>query len=195
MPRRRYHETLNRRDPVTKERIPTRTEEKVLAILVNPEHFRKTNAQKIALATCSCYQFYKIMRNPWFQKQVKDAALQLLHGQVMGVFDAAIETAKEVGRDGFNDRKMLLEMAGYYNPTATVTMQHTGADGGPIEVEHRHEFNSKRFQDLYLRRTGRTGGIETSARIIESNGNRESVHPVQQTTTRSPSRILDSSDS
>ncbi len=50
-------------------------------------------------------------------------ALSRLHDGLPGIMDVSIESAKQKGRDGFDDRKLLMEVAGLRRP-----------DGGGIHI-------------------------------------------------------------
>jgi hypothetical protein len=111
----------------------TAAETRVLKVLCNPDYFGASNADRIAAANTSERRFYQIMADKWFVQQQKEAVLKMIQGDVSGVVNAALQSAKLEGRAGHSDRKMLLQMAGIYEPKET--RQLTGPKGGPIETK------------------------------------------------------------
>lgn len=149
--RKRYRQILGRVD-MDGNRILTRTQKKVLAVQIDPAYFKKSNREKIEAAGCSVFQFYKIMRDPTFNQLIHSMLFELVRGESGPILDAMVKSAKLIGREGFPDRRMALEMLNYYRPKQE--LQHTGPDGGPIQHEVEHGFNPDKFKELYLRRTG-----------------------------------------
>lgn len=94
----------------------TRSEQKLLAVLTDPKYFGANNAGKAEAAGISDRLLYQIVKRPHFKAAMKDFLTNYLTTQNGPILDAAVQTAKEKGRDGFNDRKMLLEMSGMYEP-------------------------------------------------------------------------------
>lgn len=154
-------------------RVLTKTQMKVLAVLIDPEHFKKGSRAKIKAAGCSTYQYYKITRDPTFSDLVTKCLMQMVQGEAGPILQTAIDSAKIMGREGFPDRRMLLEMLNFYKPKQQVIQ--TGPDGGDIRHTVKHEFDQEKFKRLYLSRTGHgsPNGDEAAAR----DGGSEPLHP------------------
>ncbi len=79
---------------------------------LNPENYKKTQKQMsidtgIPLRTVSSY-----LCNPKLQQRLTELRRSALLDIIPEVLKASIETATAPGRDGYNDRRMLLEMTG-----------------------------------------------------------------------------------
>nr|WP_294577194.1 hypothetical protein [uncultured Rhodopila sp.] len=100
----------------------TRVERAVLAVLVDPRFNQPntTNAERIAAADVSERRFYEVMADPWFQDQQRRAFLDVIRTNIGPIVEAAVKTASAEGRDGHQDRKMLLEMGGMYIPKSAI---------------------------------------------------------------------------
>lgn len=104
----------------------TRAERAVLRVLIDPTYHEATNAEKIQAAGVSEAQFYRIVRKPQFREQEKAAFFDLIQTRLGPIIEAAMKTASMEGRDGFNDRKMLLEMGGMYTPKSGLDLTSGG---------------------------------------------------------------------
>jgi hypothetical protein len=90
----------------------TRMERKVLDALMIPElrHAKQKDLCK-ELGICRV-TYWKIMSDPWFQEQRRSAMRHVIEEQASAFVKAAAETAATPGRDGFQDRRLLLSMTG-----------------------------------------------------------------------------------
>lgn len=114
----------------------TRAERALLAILTNPEYFKADDKAKYTAAGISESRYYQLMRKPEFKQALVDMFRDMLQGDIGPIIAAAKTTATTcLDRDGHQDRKMLLEMAGVYTPKQEVKNEHSGANGGPIVIE------------------------------------------------------------
>jgi hypothetical protein len=93
-------------------RTLTRGEKLVLAVCINPEHFKSTDTQKIAATGISRSRYYAIIADPWFHKQIQSATMNFIGLRIAPIVEAAVSTAMVKGKDGHQDRKMLLQMSG-----------------------------------------------------------------------------------
>jgi hypothetical protein len=167
----KYKAKLGRVDALGN-RILTTCQQKVLAVLIDPKYFKLTNRKKIKAAGCSVYQFYKIMRDPTFHEYVHRGLMEMLHGEAGPIMQTAIRSAQIEGRDGFPDRRMILEMLNFYKPKQQVDM-NTRHDG---EVTVKHEFDQEKFKELYKRRTGFADRNRDGAETATENRLTQSVH-------------------
>jgi hypothetical protein len=94
------------------ERKLTRLEGKILELLLKPEtrHEKKNDLHK--LAGCGRTRFYEILKDPWFEQQRRAGIQAIVKEQAAEFVAAAAETARTPGRDGFQDRRLLLSMSG-----------------------------------------------------------------------------------
>lgn len=109
-------------------RMLTAVERKILVVLQNPKYFVATNEEKIKAAACSRGSFYTTIKDPWFEKQLYNAWKDYTKDLIGPILAAAVALALEPTRDGFQDRKMLLEMSGIYAPV----QKHANADGSNL---------------------------------------------------------------
>ncbi len=111
------------------ERTFTRKERAVLEAITDPATRNMTNAERAALAGVSDRQYYQIMARPWFRARHRNIIQGHVQSRVADLVEASAVTAATPGRDGFNDRKLLMEMTGHY--IARQQIDHTSA-GQPI---------------------------------------------------------------
>lgn len=107
----------------------TRVERKVLEAITAPALANATNEERFAHAGVSKTRFYGIMQDPWFRKKHREFIHNHVQGRIAELVNASANTATTPGRDGFQDRRMLLEMTGHYTPRQQI--DHTTA-GQPI---------------------------------------------------------------
>lgn len=112
----------------------TRCEKRIFEVLTNPEYYNWTTTCKIEKTGVSRAQFYIIMGDEWFRKQVKNFFLQQVATDIGPVIDSALQTSKIVGKDGHADRKMLLEMAGQYEPPRQNVDHTTNGKDLPVAI-------------------------------------------------------------
>ena len=107
----------------------SRAQWRVFAVVTNPKHFRKTRNQQHRLAKVSRSRFYAILADPEFRQATHEHVLTRLCSAGAKIINAAVESSLLPGRDGHQDRRMLLTMAGLYSDKQTI--EHGGS------VEHR----------------------------------------------------------
>ena len=88
----------------------TPAEKKLLEILVSPENTGKSVQDLCNLANISRFKYYQAMKKPDFVKLLNDTTLELIKGKVSDVLNASYTFA--LTDKGFQDRKILLQMAG-----------------------------------------------------------------------------------
>lgn len=114
----------------TKENLaykPTTGEEKLLEILVNPEHKGKTVVKLCEIAEISQRHYYDIFKKPEFVEYYKQKSFELVKQSVMPVINAVVEQAKT---GSYQHAKLILEMADMYTEKKEVK-----ADFGPRKLE------------------------------------------------------------
>lgn len=89
---------------------PTKAEKRLLEALVNPENMRINVEDLCAVAKISKNTYYAAMKKPGFVKLVNETTLELVKGKVSDVLNASYRYA--LTDKGFQDRKILLQMAG-----------------------------------------------------------------------------------
>lgn len=95
-------------------------EKRLMRVLVDPQHHALTHRDKAKVAHVSESRYYQIIADPWFKNQERELMLSHMHGELAPIVKACIDTAKKPGRDGFNDRRMALEVMDIYQPRSTV---------------------------------------------------------------------------
>lgn len=89
---------------------PTRAEKKLLEALLNPNNIGKTVEDLCLVAGIGRNTYYTAMKKPDFVKLVNDTTLDLIKGKVGDILNASYLYA--LTEKGFQDRKILLQMAG-----------------------------------------------------------------------------------
>lgn len=89
---------------------PTKAEKKLLETLVNPDNIGLNVEDLCAVAKISKNTYYVSMKKPEFVKLVNETTLELVKGKVSDVLNASYLYA--LTEKGFQDRKILLQMAG-----------------------------------------------------------------------------------
>lgn len=88
----------------------TPAEKKLIEVLVSPENTGKSVQDLCNLANISRFKYYQAMKKPDFVKLLNDTTLELIKGKVSDVLNASYTFA--LTEKGFQDRKILLKMAG-----------------------------------------------------------------------------------
>lgn len=111
--------------------IPTAGEEKLIAALADPNNFGKSVTAKCKAAGISRTVFYDSVKKPGFMELYNSMMMDMVRASVGDILAASIKyAASEKG--AYQDRKMLLEMAGIYTPKQVQELQ--GAGGEPLQV-------------------------------------------------------------
>lgn len=88
---------------------PTHSELKILEVLSDPTHYRKSVTEKCELAGISRETYYQSMRKSDFVNLIPMTALQLVKSRATDLINASYDAAL---KGSFADRELLLEMAG-----------------------------------------------------------------------------------
>jgi len=128
-----------------KVRIFKLTEQAILAALIDPEYFGKTMEKKRQatakhLSTrkpVSKAIWMKTLKDEWFRNQVAEITIRGIAEHLPEVLSAALVMAKTPTREGFQDRRMILEMAGLYQHHQSVSI------GGSVDHQHQHEMGDR----------------------------------------------------
>lgn len=110
-------------------RVLTRKEKAVLAVVTDPALSQATNKEKAKLAGVSPRHFYQIMADPYFAQVQRNECKSFVRSRMQVYLQAMDATAGKAGRDGFNDRRLAFEMGELYTPRQQV--DHT-TQGKPI---------------------------------------------------------------
>jgi hypothetical protein len=97
----------------------TKADVALLAAMADPDRFRATNEELWTAAGISRATFYRLTRDPGFAARRRQQLFDVLRSEVNDVVYATLLNAQLPGREGFADRKLLLEMTGVYQPSAT----------------------------------------------------------------------------
>ncbi len=74
------------------------------------------------------------LKDPTIEQRIADLRVYLVDRHVSDLLFASIDCALHQAEKGFQDRKMLLEIANVYKPKTT--QEITGPDGGPVRTVH-----------------------------------------------------------
>ena len=110
---------------------PTTAEKKLLEVLINPENAGKTVTDICNLANVSRRKYYEAMGKEEFSNLVNETTMDLVTAKAGSVLNAAYKYAMK--EKGFQDRKMILTIAGIY-----VDKTQTELSGG-IKVSNPYE--------------------------------------------------------
>lgn len=92
-------------------------EQRAIEVLANTTNAGKPVADLARLAGVSAQTFRAMRGRDSFQRAFHDLLLRRLNGYLPILLEQAVESAKLLGRDGHNDRRMLFAMAGLIQPT------------------------------------------------------------------------------
>lgn len=98
----------------------TPAREKILEALLNPEFLGLSITEKCNLIGISRNCWYKAIKDQSFMSLVKKTNIDLIKESAHEIIAASKKVAINSGARGFNDRRMLLEMSGYYVPKSEV---------------------------------------------------------------------------
>lgn len=124
---------------------PTKSEIKLLEVLVNPENMWLSVAEKCHLADISRNTYYKIMKKDQFISLLNKATMEIVKGSVADVINATYAFA--MSSKGHQDRKMILQMAGLFSDKKEVEL--TGQVGLDLNTKKQvaNEYMSKLLGD------------------------------------------------
>lgn len=91
---------------------PTAAEARLLEVLSDPTHFRKSITDKCEIAGISRVTYYEVMKKPQFVNLIPKTAMELVKARAMDLINASYEAAL---KGSFADRELLIEMAGMHN--------------------------------------------------------------------------------
>ncbi len=136
--------------PALKHPVPgpklTPAEAALMLVLCDPAHFKKTAAEVSELAGISGSEYYQIIQREHFLAMKDQILLRHLRSRINKVLYASVKYATESARNTA-ERKMLLEMAGLYVPSAQKV--HVSApDGGPVQVQRVGALEEKDLDTL-----------------------------------------------
>ncbi|HYD91742.1 MAG TPA: phBC6A51 family helix-turn-helix protein [Flavobacterium sp.] len=109
---------------------PTKAEEKLLKVLVNPDFIGATVANICQEAGISRETYYQAFKKPGFCELQERLAKDLIKQAVNPIINACIKEAKN---GSFQHAKLLMEMGHMYTPKQL--QEVTGKNGGPIETK------------------------------------------------------------
>ncbi len=100
-----------------------------LAVTLDAGMYGKTDADRMREAEVSKDTWYRVMKDADFARIHRQMIRSSVNASVSLIINQSTKMAIETGRDGYNDRRMLLEMSGHYTPRQQI--DHTTA-GQPI---------------------------------------------------------------
>jgi hypothetical protein len=113
----------------------TPAERRILAVLCDPKMYDRTETDRIAAAGVSRSRYYELLRDPSLHAIQREILSQTIASNVAAVVDKSITQAVTTGRDGFQDRKLLLEMGRFYTPHSQIDHNVKGHIVGIVGVK------------------------------------------------------------
>ncbi|NSW92869.1 MAG: hypothetical protein HPY74_19885 [Firmicutes bacterium] len=92
------------------------TREKILEAMVNPEFLGLSITEKCQRIGVSRESWYQALRDEKFMELVGKTSLDLVREKLGEILASSIKTAITCGSRGYQDRRMLLELAGLLRP-------------------------------------------------------------------------------
>lgn len=109
----------------------TRSGASLLLVLTDPDTFKCKVDDKCERAGISRATYFRLMKDSDFIRRCRDAQHAALRSFVHQTMGALCASAQLPGKDGHADRKLLLEMTGYYEPSKKLHV----TDGNAPRVE------------------------------------------------------------
>lgn len=117
--------------------------QRLARVMLDPRHAHTTVRERCRAAGISVSQYYRLTASPEWQAAVRAGVIDYLGAWIGPLLDASIATALIPGREGSQDRQMLLRVLGFIEERRR--HEHTGPGGGPLsfavlppqEVEER----------------------------------------------------------
>lgn len=107
------------------EYTPTPAEIRLMEVLSDPENLDKSVTQKAKLANIARKTYYEIIKKPEFSAYMNKLTYDLIKGRIGEVVEACFKFGT-TEKSCFQDRKLLLQMAGMYEDQSTVRIEeHT----------------------------------------------------------------------
>lgn len=113
------------------EYMPTQAEQKLLEVLISPEHRMKSITDICKAACCSRVLYYSAFKKPEFKALYKTLSRELVDQSIAPVLNTFV---REALRGSFQHGKVILEMAGLYSEKSQLEV--TG-EIGIVPVEER----------------------------------------------------------
>jgi len=106
-----------------KEYVPTLAEKKLLEALADPENYTVSITDLCKIAEIGRNTYYNMCKKPEFMKMKNEILNRLFESFVPAVKQAAVKYAIN-NANNFQDRKMILEMAGEYKPKQDININN-----------------------------------------------------------------------
>ena len=101
------------------EYLPTQAEQKLLEVLLSPEHRLKSVTDICKVACCSRVLYYSAFKKPEFKALYKSQSRELVDQSIAPVLNTFV---REALRGSFQHGKVILEMAGLYSEKSTLEL-------------------------------------------------------------------------
>ena len=126
-------------------------EKKLLAVLADPRNLGKTAVELSDAAGIARSTYFRLLANPEFNRKRNEVILGVLR-DISPALKALMKTAEIEGREGAQDRKLLLEIVGIYRPRLTVEETRSArADGDMPDEEALWWYMKLKYsKDLWL---------------------------------------------
>ncbi len=140
--------------------IMTDCEQKLLEVLVNPEHHGLNVLEKCQIANISRDTYYRLIKKPEFIKILTDMSFDLIKSRISEIVNATISHALKDPKC-HSDRKMLLELINVYKERQQIDINPNN-DFDEMSREEREA----RIMDL-LNKRERKAAIDADYKALE----------------------------
>jgi hypothetical protein len=107
-------------------RTLTRGERAVLTVLMDHTLANLPASEKIKRAGVGKGRWYDILKDPWIKQKQIELTQEFVAQHIAPILEASRQTAVTPGRDGWQDRRWLAELGGFYTPRRQVEQHTTG---------------------------------------------------------------------
>jgi predicted DNA-binding protein YlxM (UPF0122 family) len=114
--------------------ILTRKQRAVLEVIMDPSMANATVEERIKRAGVSLQTYYNVLQMPHVEAERQRLVKQLVTQAVAPAIAACAATAMTQGRDGFQDRRLLLSMSGDYVERKQQDVNVSGSIVGVVGV-------------------------------------------------------------
>lgn len=122
------------------------TERKLFDILIEPENIRLNKSELALKANISRPTLNKLLKKKEFMDEVNYEFSDFMFNNIFKIYQAMFISASSEGKDGFQDRKLLLEMLGKHQESIEVktTTEQLVYDIKPTDIkQEKEEFNTR----------------------------------------------------
>jgi len=151
-------------------RALTPSERKILKVWADPAFYGETDQACIEAAGVARDTYFKAKQNPELQGERQRICHAMLQHSLRGAYGAMAATAALPGREGFQDRRLLMEMAGEYTPKKQLEadVRTSKAPAEVPEPTNYAEWKAAKRMDRAFPTTGGNGSNGNGNRVTKA---------------------------